>query len=73
MVAADWIGSCKQDFLEDDGLDRMRLACGSELLGGSYGFDLGRGSVYDQMERKDELLGSNLVDTNAITTQPSSA
>src|SRR5271156_1670316 len=30
-------GSCEQ--LEDGGLDRTMLACGSEILGGSYRFD----------------------------------
>jgi hypothetical protein len=34
---------------------------------------LGKGSISDLMERKDQLVGSNLVDNSAITSQPSSA
>lgn len=41
-LQSDWIAWCESGFLEDEGLDRMMLACGSELLGGSYAFDLER-------------------------------
>jgi hypothetical protein len=40
QLQPDWISSCEQVFLEDGGLDRTMLACGSEILGGSYRFDL---------------------------------
>lgn len=48
---------------DDDGL-RKRAPRKLDLI------FLRKGSGYDLMKRKDQLLGSNLVGTNVITTQP---
>jgi hypothetical protein len=73
-VVAHWLNWLSENRILGSigGLDWTMWARGSELLGARYYFYFRTGSIYGLTERKDHLLGSKLVGTNAIVSQPSS-